>query len=74
METFLTRNGFEVLTAQTGETGVELVLKEHPDIVLRDYLECLEDSESRCQFSVPLGYRHFCKCPVRVYLTKKLNK
>jgi len=38
METFLTRNGFEVLTAETGETGVELVLKEHPDIVLLDVM------------------------------------
>ena len=44
------------------------------NFVLHDYLECLEESESLCQFSVSYGYRHFCKCPVRVYLTKRLNK
>ena len=44
------------------------------DFVLEEYLECLEEDPSRCQFSVPLGYRHFCKCPLRVYLTKKLKR
>ena len=44
------------------------------DFVLEEYLECVEDNPSLCQFSVHLGYRHFCKCPLRVYLTKRLKK
>jgi len=38
METFLSRNGFNVFTAETGEKGVELVFKERPDIVLLDVM------------------------------------
>ena len=38
METFLTRNGFEVFTADDGEKGFDLVLKERPDLVLLDIM------------------------------------
>ena len=38
MKTFLTRNGFEVFTADDGEKGIHLVRKERPDLVLLDVM------------------------------------
>jgi len=38
METFLTKNGFEVSTAEDGQSGVKLVENEKPDIVLLDVM------------------------------------
>jgi len=38
MSTFLNRNGFETRTAQDGKAGLELVEKEHPDLVLLDVM------------------------------------
>ena len=38
MKTFLNRNGFEVLTAEDGKVGVDLVQKEKPDLVLLDVM------------------------------------
>ena len=38
METFLTRNGFEVLTADDGQKGLDLIKKTRPDLVLLDIM------------------------------------
>ncbi len=38
METFLQRNGFEVHTADDGQKGLDLIRREHPDIVLLDVM------------------------------------
>ena len=38
METFLQRNGFEVHTAEDGQTGWELIKKECPDVILLDIM------------------------------------
>ncbi|MBW1894386.1 MAG: response regulator [Deltaproteobacteria bacterium] len=38
MKTFLERNGFEALSATNEQDGVELIQKEHPDIVLLDVM------------------------------------
>jgi len=38
MSTFLERNGFEVLQAEDGEKGFEIVKKEKPDLVLLDVM------------------------------------
>lgn len=38
METFLSRNGFEVSTAENGKEGLDLILKERPDVVLLDIM------------------------------------
>ncbi len=38
METFLSRNGFTVVTADDGEKGLELIRKENPDLVLLDVM------------------------------------
>ena len=38
METFLTRNGFEVLTADDGQRGLELIKEARPDLILLDIM------------------------------------
>ena len=38
MGTFLKRNGYETLTAENGELGLDLVKKEHPDLVILDVM------------------------------------
>ena len=38
METFLQRNGFEVQTADDGQKGIDLIKKEHPDVILLDIM------------------------------------
>ena len=38
METFLERNGFEVLTADNGQKGMELIRKEQPDLIMLDIM------------------------------------
>jgi hypothetical protein len=41
---------------------------------LEDCLTCLEEIPDQCPFAVPMGKRHLCYCPLRVYLTKELGK
>lgn len=38
METFLTKNGFTVFTADNGKEGLELIRREKPDVVLLDVM------------------------------------
>ena len=38
METFLTRNGFEVLTADDGQKGLGLIKEVRPDLILLDIM------------------------------------
>ncbi len=38
MKTFLTRNGFEVETAEDGETGIALIKEKHPDLIMLDVM------------------------------------
>lgn len=37
-ETLLTRNGYDVLTADDGKKGIELIQKERPDLILLDVM------------------------------------
>ena len=38
METFLSRNGFEIKTSDEVEKGLELIRSEHPDVILLDVM------------------------------------
>ncbi|MBT3175802.1 MAG: response regulator [Desulfobacula sp.] len=38
MKTFLSRNGFQVKTAPDGQTGIELIRKERPNLVMLDVM------------------------------------
>lgn len=38
IETFLNRNGFETITAKDGREGLDLIEKEHPDLILLDVM------------------------------------
>ena len=38
METFLKKNGFETLTAEDGQSGMDMIEKERPDLILLDVM------------------------------------
>jgi len=38
MATFLKRNGFETLTAEDGQKGIDILEKERPDLILLDVM------------------------------------
>jgi hypothetical protein len=45
------------------------------DIGLDSYLVCLENDPRGCTFfAVVFGDKHFCQCPLRVYIAKKMKK
>jgi hypothetical protein len=44
------------------------------DFNLENYLNCLEKNPAHCSFALSFGLKHFCQCPLRVYLAKKLKK
>jgi hypothetical protein len=45
------------------------------DIGLDTYLVCLEKNPEACKFFFTLfGDKHFCQCPLRVYIAKKMKK
>ena len=44
------------------------------DIGLKSYLLCLEKQPQECNFSLFFVDEYLCKCPVRIYLAKKLKK
>ena len=55
------------------ESGFERLCKAR-DLGLDDYLDCLDENSNRCSFAMPFGHGHFCCCPLRVYIAKKLKK
>lgn len=44
------------------------------DIGVESYLVCLDEQPEDCPFSLSFGYGHLCKCPLRVYIAKRLGK
>ena len=44
------------------------------DIGLEAYLECKENDLQACKFSLPFGYSSLCRCPLRLYIAKRLKK
>jgi len=55
------------------EKGFERLCKAR-DFGLDAYLECLEENPLSCPFAIPFGFSHFCQCPLRGYLARKLKK
>jgi hypothetical protein len=57
------------------KSGFEVLCKAR-DIRLESYVVCLEEDGGNCKFSTHFGTRHdwFYKCPLRVYIAKKLKK
>lgn len=39
-----------------------------------NHLLCLEEEPTSCTFSVLVGNTYYCQCPLRMYITLKLNK
>jgi hypothetical protein len=48
-------------------------LRPAKDRGLKDYVDCLDEGGEPCEFKVPFGSGAFCRCPVRVYLVKKVG-
>ena len=44
------------------------------DLGIEGFIECLEKTPQVCNFSIPFGNTHFCKCPLRIYVAKNLNR
>jgi hypothetical protein len=38
------------------------------------FLECLEEDPVQCKFSMSFGYSHLCQCPLRMFISKELQK
>ena len=55
------------------ESGFEDLCKAK-DIGLESFSKCLEEDPLECTFAFSFGYSHFCKCPLRVYIAKTLQK
>ena len=54
------------------ESGFETLCKAK-DRGVKRHLDCLEDDHSRCTFALSFGDGYFCKCPLRVFLSKELK-
>jgi len=54
------------------ESGFEKLCKAK-DNGMEEFVDCLDDNARRCTFAIPFGDGHFCKCPLRVYLSKELK-
>ena len=55
------------------ESGFKTLCKAK-DIGIDSFLECLEMRPNECKFSFPFGLMYLCKCPLRIYVAKKMNR
>lgn len=55
------KSGFEKLTKVKNFEGANL-------------FQCLGQNAYQCEYSFPFGDAYFCKCPLRSYIARKLNK
>ncbi|MEW6219780.1 MAG: hypothetical protein AB1634_09650 [Thermodesulfobacteriota bacterium] len=44
------------------------------DVGRATYLACFEPLPAACRFALDLGGEHYCRCPLRVYLMKHLQR
>ena len=49
-------------------------LCEAKDIGLERYLECFHESPEKCMFLLSYANVHYCDCPLRLYIARKLKK
>ena len=57
---------------QCVESGAKEVCKAL-DIGMKSFLKCLENDARGCQFSISYGDSYYCKCPLRLFMAKKLG-
>jgi hypothetical protein len=55
------------------KSGFENLCKAQ-EVGLETFLECLEEHPMECTFSVRFGGLYYCRCPLRVYISKKFKK
>jgi hypothetical protein len=55
------------------ESGFE-TLCQASDIGMETFLECFEEDNQECKFAVSFANSYYCKCPLRIYIAKKLKK
>jgi len=68
-------NGFQCAKDSVCYTSELKQLCKAEDIGLNSFLLCQEQSPGDCKFSaVVFGGKHFCNCPLRVYIAKKLKR
>lgn len=47
---------------------------EAKDIGISDSVKCLSTPPGSCEYTFAFGGGYICKCPLRVYISKKLKK
>ena len=55
------------------ESGFESLCKAE-DHGLDTYLLCLDKKMAECKFSISYGTSYYCRCPLRVYISKVMKK
>ncbi|MFA5252070.1 MAG: hypothetical protein WC454_05755 [Phycisphaerae bacterium] len=40
---------------------------------IEEYIDCLEENSTKCEFSLPFGEGYLCKCALRIYIAKNLK-
>jgi len=55
------------------KSGFETLCKAE-DVGKKSVLLCLEEKPEECKFSLPIGLKYYCQCPIRVFIRKKYNK
>jgi len=43
------------------------------NIGLESYIQCEDEVSYKCNYSLTFGESNFCKCPLRIYLSKELK-
>ena len=55
------------------QSGLERLCKAR-DVGMESYLECLEKNPRQCVFSLGYADSYYCKCPLRRYIARKMDK
>jgi len=55
------------------EANIENICKAE-DIGLPTHLICLEENPQHCSFSLSIGGKYYCGCPLRFYIAKEFKK